>query len=362
MDNKYALIMAGGVGSRFWPLSRSEKPKQFLDILGTGETLIQQTFRRFKTICPEENIFVVTSEEHRELVIEQLGIDSSRVMGEPLRRNTAPCIAYGTFRILKENPDAIIAVTPADHLIVKENKFCDTVKKCFVFAKDNNALVTIGIKPDRPETGYGYIQADKKKPVKDYDNLLKVKTFTEKPNRDLARVFLESGDFFWNSGIFIWNMKSILAAFEKYMPDVYTAFEEGRNIYSTKQESSFIAKTYAACKSISIDYGIMEKADNVYVMTSTDIGWSDLGTWGSLYEHSGLDKDGNAVVRGDIFSYSNNGNIFNIAPGKIAVIQGLNDYIVIDVDDILLIVKKEEEQNIKQYLEEVKKASGEKYL
>ncbi|HEX2921122.1 MAG TPA: mannose-1-phosphate guanylyltransferase [Bacteroidales bacterium] len=362
MDNRYALIMAGGVGSRFWPLSRSGKPKQFLDILGTGETLIQQTFRRFKSICPEENIFVVTSEDHRDLVIEQLGIDGSRVLGEPLRRNTAPCIAYGTFRILQEDPNAVVAVTPADHLIVKEDKFCDTIKKCFVFAKDNDALVTIGIKPDRPETGYGYIQADKKKTVKDYDSLLKVKTFTEKPNRDLAKVFLESGDFFWNSGIFIWNIKSILAAFEKHMPDAYTAFEEGKGIYSTKQEKTFIAKTYAACKSISIDYGIMEKADNVYVMTSTDIGWSDLGTWGSLYEHSGLDKDGNAIVRGNIFSYANKGNIFNIAPGKIAVVQGLSDYIVIDADDILLIVKKEEEQNIKQYLDEVKKASGEKFL
>lgn len=362
MINKYVIIMAGGVGSRFWPLSRKEKPKQFLDILGTGETLIQQTYRRFKTVCPEKNIFIVTSEEHRSLVAEQLGIDDSRILGEPFRRNTAPCIAYGTFRILKENPNAVIAVTPADHLIVKENKFCETIKKCFDFASENNALVTIGIKPDRPETGYGYIQADKKKPVKGYDNLQKVKTFTEKPNSDLARIFLESGDFFWNSGIFIWKMKSVMTAFEKYMPDLYSAFEEGKIAYGTKEEKSFIGKTYASCKSISIDYGIMEKADNVYVMTSTDIGWSDLGTWGSLYEHSGLDKNGNAMVRGEVFSYENKNNIFNISPDKVAVIQGLENYIVIDAEDVLLIVRKEEEQNIKQYLDDVKRTTGEKYL
>jgi mannose-1-phosphate guanylyltransferase len=361
MRNRYVIIMAGGVGSRFWPLSRTGRPKQFLDILGTGETLIQQTFRRFKEACPEENIFVVTSAEHRDLVVEQLGIDPSRVLGEPFRRNTAPCVAYGTFRILKENPKAVIAVTPADHLIVKEDKFCEVIRSCYEFASRNNALVTIGIKPDRPETGYGYIQANKKKPVRDHENLLKVKTFTEKPNLELAKVFLSSGDFFWNSGIFIWNMKSILEALEKYMPDAYVAFGEGKDLFGTSRESSFIGKTYAACKSISIDYGIMEKADNVYVMTSTDIGWSDLGTWGSLYEHSAMDKNGNAIVRGEIFSYANKGNIFNIAPGKVAVIQGLKDYIVIDSDDVLLIVKKEEEQNIRQYLDDVKKLTGEKF-
>ena len=361
MDNRYVIIMAGGVGSRFWPLSRRDKPKQFLDILGKGETLIQQTFRRFKATCPEENIFIVTNADHKNLVIEQLGIDPSRVLGEPFRRNTAPCLAYGTFRILKENPDAVIAVTPADHLIVKEDKFREELQNCFDFAKGNDALITLGIKPDRPETGYGYIQADQKKPVKGYGNLLKVKTFTEKPDIDLAKVFLESGDFYWNSGIFIWNIKSILAAFEKHLPDTYSVFDEGRNIFGTKQEKSFIGKIYTECRSISIDYGIMEKADNVYVMC-TDIGWSDLGTWSSLYEHSEVDKKGNALVRGDVFSFDNKGNIFNISPGKIAVLQGLKDFIVIDSDDVLLIVNKEEEQNIRQYLEEVKKSTKEKFL
>jgi mannose-1-phosphate guanylyltransferase len=361
MNNRYVIIMAGGVGSRFWPLSRVERPKQFLDITGSGETLIQQTYRRFKETCPEKNIFVVTNADHKDLVIEQLGINPSQVLGEPFRRNTAPCLAYGTFRILRENPDAVIAVTPADHLIIKENKFCEVLKSCFDFAEKNDGLITLGIKPSRPETGYGYIQADQKKPVKGYDNLLKVKTFTEKPDLDLARVFLESGDFYWNSGIFIWNIKSILAAFETHLPDTYAVFDEGKTNLGTKQEQSFIAKTYAECRSISIDYGIMEKADNVYVMC-TDIGWSDLGTWSSLYEHSTIDKKGNALVRGEVFTYECKGNILNIAPGKIAVLQGLKDYIIVDSDDVLLVVKKDQEQNIKQYLEDVKKSTKDKFL
>jgi mannose-1-phosphate guanylyltransferase len=361
MNNRYVLIMAGGVGSRFWPLSRREKPKQFLDILGTGETLIQQTYRRFKSICPEKNIFVVTSSDHKDLVTGQLGIDPDRVLSEPLRRNTAPCIAYGTFRIKSENPDAIIAVTPSDHLILKEKEFCEVMGKAYEFAEKNNALLTLGIKPDRPETGYGYIQANEKKRVDGFDKLLKVKTFTEKPDIDLARVFLESGDFYWNSGIFIWNINSIMEALEKYLPDIFSVFDDGRDIFRTNKEESFIAQTYAACGSISIDYGIMEKADNVFVMCA-DVGWSDLGTWSSLYEHTPVDKNGNAIVRGTVFSYENSGNIINISPGKVAVLQGLTDYIIVNSDNVLLIVKKDEEQNIKQYLDAVKKKTKEKYL
>jgi mannose-1-phosphate guanylyltransferase len=361
MDKRYVIIMAGGVGSRFWPFSRQNKPKQFLDILGTGESLIQQTFRRFKDMCPEENIYVVTGAGQRNLVIEQLNIDPAKVLGEPFRRNTAPCLAYGTFRILKDDPDAVIAVTPSDHFIVKEDKFREEIGRCFDFAAKHDALVTLGILPDRPETGYGYIQADRKKPVKGYERLLKVKTFTEKPDIELAKVFLESGDFYWNSGIFIWNAKTIMAAFEKYMPETFSVFDEGRDLFGTRQEKSFIGKAYAECRSISIDYGIMEKADNVYVMC-TDIGWSDLGTWSSLYEHSTLDKKGNTTVSGEVFSYDNKGSIFNIESGKVAVIQGLRDYIVVDSGDVLLIVKKEDEQNIKRYLEDVKKATKEKYL
>jgi mannose-1-phosphate guanylyltransferase len=361
MNNRYVLIMAGGVGSRFWPLSRRNKPKQFLDILGKGETLIQQTYNRFKSICPEENIFVVTNADHKDLVIEQLGISSDRVLSEPLRRNTAPCIAYGTFRIQSENPEAVIAVTPADHLILKEKEFCEVMGKAYEFAEKNKALLTLGIKPDRPETGYGYIQANKKKQVDGFDKLLKVKTFTEKPDIDLARVFLESGDFYWNSGIFIWNIDAILEALEKYLPDIFSIFDDGKELFRTNKEESFIAQTYATCGSISIDYGIMEKADNVYVLC-TDVGWSDLGTWSSLYEHTSTDRNGNALVRGTLFSYENSGNIINISPGKVAVIQGLTDYIVVNTDDVLLIVKKEEEQNIKQYLDAVRKKTKEKYL
>lgn len=360
MDNRYVIIMAGGVGSRFWPLSRRGKPKQFLDILGKGETLLQMTYRRFRSICSRENIFIVTSSEHKNLVEDQLDINPVNILTEPFRRNTAPCLAYGTFRILKENPEAVIAVTPADHLIIKEDKFCDVIRKSYEFAEKNDALLTLGIKPDRPETGYGYIQADRKKPVSGFSNLLKVKTFTEKPDVELAKVFLQSGDFYWNAGIFIWNIRSIMNAFEKHLPEMFSAFEEGLEFYGTKQESKFIGKTYAVCRNISIDYGIMEKADNVYVMC-TEIGWSDLGTWSSLHQHSVLDKKGNSMVNGEIFSYDSKGNIFNISPGKIAVIQGLKDFIVVDSDDVLLIVKKEEEQNIKNYLDDVKNATGEKY-
>ena len=361
MNNRYVLIMAGGVGSRFWPLSRLEKPKQFLDILEKGETLIQQTFRRFKGICPEENIFVVTSAAHKELVISQLGIDPKRVLAEPFRRNTAPCIAYGTFRIHNENPDAVIAVTPADHLIEKEEEFVEVMHTAFDFAEKNPVLLTLGIKPDRPETGYGYIQANEKKAVSGYKRLLKVKTFTEKPNIELAKVFLESGDFFWNSGIFIWSAGSILSSFEKHLPDIYSAFDDGKKSFGTKKEDAFVAQTYASCVSISIDYGIMEKADNVYVLCS-DVGWSDLGTWSSLYEHSVIDGRGNSIIRGKVFSYDNRGNIINIPENKVAVIQGMEDYIIVNEEDVLLIVKKDNEQSIKHYLDDVKKSTGDKYL
>jgi len=360
MDNRYVIIMAGGVGSRFWPLSRQKKPKQFLDILGKGETLIQQTFRRFKSVCPAQNIFIVTSAEHKKLVTDQLDINPVNILTEPFRRNTAPCLAYGTFRILKENPDAIITVTPADHFIIKEDKFVEVIQMSYEFVRKNDALLTLGIKPDRPETGYGYIQADRKKPADGYDNLLKVKTFTEKPDIDLAKIFLESGDFYWNSGIFIWNIRSIIAAFEKYLPDIFSAFDESRDLFGTRQEGKFIRETYTECRSISIDYGIMEKADNVYVMC-TDIGWSDLGTWSSLYENTKPDRRRNAIITGEVFTYDSSGNIFNISPGKIAVVQGLKDYIVVGSEDVILIIRKEEEQNIKNYLEDIKKVTKDRY-
>ncbi len=353
--------MAGGVGSRFWPLSRREKSKQFLDILGTGETLIQMTYRRFRDICPAENIYVVTNEDSSETVISQLGIDADHVLAEPLRRNTAPCIAYGVFRIMSENPEAVIAVAPSDHLIRREDEFRKVMDEAFRFASEHDALLTLGIKPDRPETGYGYIQANTLRPVKGYEDLHKVKAFTEKPALAMAKLFIESGDFYWNSGIFIWKASTILDSYNRHLPDIFHTFNDGRKLFSTPGEKEFITRAYAQCSSISVDYGIMEKADNVYVIC-TDLGWSDLGTWSSLYLHSEHDRNDNAVLNSKAFTYNSEGNIVSLPQGKVAVIQGLDDYIVIDSGDVLLIVSREQEQNIKLYLEDVGREAGEKYL
>jgi mannose-1-phosphate guanylyltransferase len=361
MNNRFVVIMAGGVGSRFWPLSRHVLPKQFLDIIGTGETLLQQTYRRFLNLCPKENIFVVTSHDHAGIVTSQLDIDESRVLAEPFRRNTAPCVAYASYRILSINPEAVIAVTPADHLIGKQDVFEEVMNEGFRYAEANESLLTIGIKPDRPETGYGYIQANEKAKNRGYKGLKPVKTFTEKPNIELARVFLESGDFYWNSGIFIWNVNAIMGAFENYMPDMYAAFEEGKDLFGTPEEKQFIARTYTECSSISIDYGIMEKASNVNVIC-TDMGWSDLGTWSSLAEHTAKDDNGNSLISGGLFDYSLKDNVINIPEGKILVAKGLEGYIVVDTGDVLLIVPAESEQDIKEYLDDVKKKTGTRYL
>jgi mannose-1-phosphate guanylyltransferase len=361
MKDRYLLIMAGGVGSRFWPMSRKDTPKQFLDILGTGETLIQMTYRRFRDIVPPENIYVVTSEDSSDTVVSQLGIDAGHVLAEPLRRNTAPCIAYGVFRIMAENPDAVIAVTPSDHLIRKEDEFRDVMCEAFRFAGENDALLTLGIKPDRPETGYGYIQANTLHPVPGFDNLHKVKAFTEKPELAMAKLFIESGDFYWNSGIFIWKASTVLESYDRHLPDIFHIFHEGRELFSTPSEKEFITKAYAQCSSISVDYGIMEKADNVYVIC-TDLGWSDLGTWSSLYLHSEHDRNDNAVLSSKAFTYNSEGNIISLPQGKVAVVQGLDDYIIIDTGDVLLIVSRDHEQNIKLYLDDVGRETGEKYL
>jgi mannose-1-phosphate guanylyltransferase len=361
MKNRYLLIMAGGVGSRFWPLSRKDKAKQFLDILGTGETLIQMTYRRFSKICPAENIYVVTSEESSETVVSQLGIASDHVLAEPLRRNTAPCIAYGVFRIMAEDPDAVIAVTPADHLIKKEDEFRKVMDEAFRFASGDEVLLTLGIRPDRPETGYGYIQANHDQPVAGYNSLHKVKAFTEKPELAMAKLFIESGDFYWNSGIFIWKASAILEAFNRHLPDIYHSFLEGKELFNTSSEKKFIKRAYAQCSSISVDYGIMEKADNVYVIC-TDLGWSDLGTWGSLYLHTEHDRNDNAILNSKALTYNSEGNIISLPQGKIAVVQGLDDYIIIDSGDVLLIVSREQEQNLRRYLEDVGRTAGEEFL
>jgi mannose-1-phosphate guanylyltransferase len=355
--------MAGGIGSRFWPLSRTKMPKQFLDILGTGSTLLQQTHSRFSKVVPQKNIFIVSNDEYGDIIMKQIpGIKKDQVLLEPLRRNTAPCIAYANYKILEMNPEANIIVAPSDHLILKESEFLTVVEKGLEFVDENDALLTLGIQPSRPETGYGYIQitGDKNSVVLN-ESLRKVKTFTEKPDLKMAKVFLESGDFFWNSGIFFWSLKSINNAFKTHLAEVDSLFNEGIGIYNTEREQEFISKTYAKCKNISIDYGIMEKANNVHVLCA-DFGWSDLGTWGSLFDMSVKDKNGNSVQGKSVFLYDSKGCIINLPNEKLAVIQGLEDYIVVDADNILLICKKEDEQKIKQYVTDVKLEKGENYI
>ena len=332
--NYYCVIMAGGVGARFWPLSRNSRPKQFIDILGTGETLIQQTFRRLTTICPPENIFVVTHQQYYDQVVEQLpAIVPAHVLCEPMRRNTAPCIAYATHKIYKLNPDASIVVAPSDHIILKEEVFTQTLLCALKAATKNNWLLTLGITPSRPDTGYGYIQFDETHAYTPECNVRKVKTFTEKPHHELAVSFLQSGDFLWNSGIFIWSVKSILSAFEMYLPEINSLFKEGSDSYYTENESSYIESAYTVCKSISIDYGVMEKADNVFVLAA-DIGWSDLGTWGSLYETSAKDANGNAVIGSKPITFDTKNCIINLPSETVAVIQGIEDLIVVEDNGI----------------------------
>ena len=361
--NNYCVIMAGGIGSRFWPLSRNEKPKQFLDILGTGKTLLQQTFERFRTICPPENILVVSNKNYKDLIIQQLPeIKEDNVLLEPLRRNTAPCIAYANHRILQENKEANIVVAPSDHLILNEPEFIRIIEQALEFSAKNDALLTLGIKPNRIETGYGYIQISNKEKVNIRDiGITKVKTFTEKPDYDMAKIFFESGEFYWNSGIFIWSLSSISKAFQDYLPEVEDLFKVGNNVYGTIGEQEFIDNTYSECKNISIDYGIIEKAKNVYVLCA-DFGWSDLGTWGSLYENSIKDEDNNCIIGDNILSYDSKNCIINISDGKLAVIQGLKEYIVVESDGVLLICKKKDEQKIRQFVNDVKVKKGDAFL
>jgi mannose-1-phosphate guanylyltransferase len=340
--------MAGGIGSRFWPFSRNNKPKQFLDFFGTGKSLLQMTFDRFQTIVPAENILIVSNILYKDLILEQLPlISESQILLEPMRRNTAPCIAYAVNRIKAITSEANIIVAASDHLILKENDFIKTIKDGLEFVSKNNSLLTLGIKPSRPETGYGYIQIDKGE-----GDLRKVKTFTEKPNIDLAKVFFESGEFFWNSGIFLWNLQTINEAFTKLLPEIDSKFNSGEGLYNTSKENDFINSIYPSCQNISIDYGIMEKASNVYVLCA-DFGWSDLGTWGSLYEISEKDEKKNVNLQDTIVHYNSTNNIVTVSENKLAVIEGLDGYIVAETDDVLLICKKEEEQKIRQVVNDI---------
>jgi mannose-1-phosphate guanylyltransferase len=349
--------MAGGIGSRFWPMSRTEFPKQFIDILGTGHTLIQQTFDRLLNLVPKENILIVTNESYKQLVIDQLGVLEEQVLCEPSRRNTAPCIAYANYKIAKKNPDANIIVAPADHLILKEMKFIEVMEKALDFTSKNDALVTLGISPSRPDTGYGYIQFDDS----DDKEIKKVKTFTEKPDLELAKQFLESGDFSWNSGMFIWSLKAINKAFKNLLPEMDALFQEEENSFDTISETEAVEKIYSVCKSISIDYGIMEKSENVFVI-SADIGWSDLGTWGSIYTHLKQDKQGNAVVGDNVMLYDSEDCIVSVPKEKLVVLQGLKDYIVVESNHSLLVCKKDDEQKIKQFVTDIKLNKGEKFI
>ena len=356
-DNVYCVIMAGGAGTRFWPISRSRRPKQFLDILDTGKTFIRSTFDRFAPFIPVENFLVVTNSVYKNLVLEQIPeIKATQILAEPLGRNTAPCIAYAAFRLKATAPDATMIVTPSDHLILDEQAFHDVVDEAVGFAASNDALVTIGVKPTRPATGYGYIQIGKHA---EGTGIHKVKTFTEKPNLELAKAFLESGEFFWNSGIFVWKAKSILDAIAEFLPDTYQLFASIENEYGTTREQENIEHIYPECRAISIDYGIMEKADNVYVRCG-DFGWSDIGTWGSMYEYSKKDDHGNAAVNTIFFESER--CLVRVPEGKLAVIEGLNDFIVVDTDDVLLVCPKENEQNIKKFIDTVKFTKGDKFI
>lgn len=356
-ENTYVVIMAGGIGSRFWPFSRTDFPKQFHDVLGVGESMLQMTMNRFKDVCPPENVYVVTNRDYEGLVKEQLPqLSDNQILLEPIGRNTAPCIAYASYKIAQINPKANLIVTPSDHVVLKQDAFTKVVKEAVEAADNNDVLITLGITPSRPDTGYGYIQF-----IDDEANTIKkVKTFTEKPNLELAQMFLNSGDFVWNSGIFIWNVQSIMRAFRQHLSEISEVFEEGAANLYTPEEPNFIVKAYSQCRNISIDYGIMEKVDNVYVVLA-DIGWSDLGTWNSLYTINNKDEQGN-VVDGDVMLYDTKNCIIKTPKDRLVVLQGLEGYIVAEHDNVLMICRLDEEQKVKEFMSDAKSKKGAEYI
>ena len=359
MEHVYVAIMAGGIGSRFWPQSRSSKPKQFLDIVNTGRSLLQITYDRFVNICPTDNIHIVTLDEYEYLVKEQLpDIKDHQIVKEPMRRNTAPCIAYICDKIYAKDPEASIIVVPSDHLILYEDKYLEIIAKCLEFVEGHDSLVTLGIKPTRPSTGYGYIQYDEEKKEGEF---FKVKTFTEKPDTEIAKAFVKSGDFLWNSGMFVWKAKAILDAMHLYLPEVMDCFAGARDLYGTDKEKSFIEKAYSHCTNISIDYGVMEKADNVYTIPSK-FGWSDIGSWDSLYEVYHKDYLGNAVMGKSVKIYDAANNMIMVPDGKLVVLQGLEGYCIVDTKDVLLICEKSKEQQLKEITIDLKKEDMDQYL
>ena len=353
LETNYCVIMAGGIGSRFWPMSRTAYPKQFHDVLGIGRSLLQMTFDRLHKIAPAGNILVVTNESYRDLVLEQLPeLNADQVLCEPFMRNTAPCIAYANYHIASKCKNANIVVAPSDHLIVNENEFVDTIHRAIDRTSNSSNLITLGIKPSRPDTGYGYIQfEDPKESI--HKSIKQVVTFTEKPNLELAEQFIDSGDFYWNSGIFVWSLKNIQASFEEHLPDMDALFKGFENHFGTEKEDKAIQDIYAQSENISIDYGIMEKAENVEVVLS-DFGWSDLGTWGSLYAHMEKDDLGNAMATDDVHTYDSKNNLVHTPEDKLVVLQGLEDCIVVDTGKVLMVCHKNEEQKIKRIVTDLK--------
>ena len=357
--NHYVAIMAGGIGSRFWPMSRTALPKQFLDVLNTGKTLVQWTYERYAKFIPAANIFIVTSEEYVDIVKEQLPmLPVENILAEPSKKNTAPCIAYISFKLAKMNPDAKCIVAPSDHLILEEERFQSIALQALDFVDNIKALATLGIQPTHPNTGYGYIQFEGLEVAKD---VYKVKTFTEKPDLEIAKSFLASGDFLWNAGIFAWKISNILTAFEKYQPEMFELFDQEKQYFNTPEEHGAIQRIYPLCTNISIDIAIMEKANNVYVMPAS-FGWSDLGTWNSAYENMEKDYLGNAVASDNVIVIDATKCMINSPKDKLVLVQGLDDFIVIDTKDVLLICSKDKEQSIKEYVAEVKRNKGDKYI
>lgn len=351
--------MAGGIGSRFWPMSRTNFPKQFLDILNTGKTLIQSTYDRFASFVPKENIFVVTSAEYESIVHEQLPeLPVKNILGEPSRKNTAPCIAYISFKLMQLDPEASLIVAPSDHLISDEAEFKRVCDEALSFVNHMNAFITLGIKPTYPNTGYGYIQFEQMAVSRE---VYKVKTFTEKPNLELAKTFFASGEFLWNAGIFVWQVKNIITAFEKYLPEMYEVFIAEKDRFNTEDEAAALKQIYPQCTNISIDFGIMEKAHNVYVIPSS-FGWSDLGTWNSAYDNFEKDYFHNAVAGENVMIIDATKCMVHTANNKLVLLQGLEDFIVVDTDDVLLICQKDKEQQIKDYVAEVRRHKGDKFL
>ncbi len=361
MSDTYCVIMAGGIGSRFWPVSTTQLPKQFHDILGTGETLLQQTYRRLQKITDPSRILVVTHKNYKKLVSKQLnGLPVENIIAEPARRNTAPCIAYAAFHIQSKDPEAVMLIAPSDHLVSNEDEFTRIAKKAIRIAAEKPYLFTLGIKPHRPDTGYGYIQFVDQEEETDGE-VKKVKTFTEKPNEEMAQQFIDSGDFLWNSGIFIWSVPTVMQEMDIHMHDIYATFEQGSEHFGTSEEKAFVEKIYPTCQNESIDYGLMEKSKDVFVIPS-EFGWSDLGTWGSLYQLSDQDENENVIYNKKTMTYDSSGNLIRVPKDKLAVIEGLNNFIVVDEGDSLLICKREHEQLIKSFVNDIKLKHGDQHL